>query len=342
MNTGVEAIGHTLATAAEQGLTVDELGALVSEHVGSLVAHDGYLLVGMDPVFGTGAFLTRRHGYGVTTSRRMEALEVGNPCRFQRLAAAACPVGVLGTAAPDSAVTARHDVPDYRRLMAAEGVGGEMRVALTSHSTAWGALVLLRAGGGTGFNRTDIGHARRLAPALTAGVRRFAASGPPRPSDDDLPPAVLVIGPDGTVVRATASAHRWIERFPTPDTGDGLAPPLWHLQLRARHGRPAHARLPTSRGWIALEAQPLHGGPEGEVVVTIQPARAATLLDAVAAWHGLTPKEKAVAQQAVRGLPVKRIARHLDLSAHTVNDHLKAIYRKIAVNSRDELAAMLV
>lgn len=338
MNTGVEAIARTFPTAAGQGLTIDELGALVSERVGSLVAHDGYLLVGMDPILGTGAFLARRHGYGVTTARRMEAVEAENPCRFHRLAAGPRPVGVLDTASPGTATGA----PDYRRLMAAEGVGSEMRVALTSHGMVWVALVLLREQGGRGFTEADVGRAHRLVPALTAGLRRFAISGPPRPSDRDLPPGVLVTGPDNTVLRATASADQWIEQFPAPDTGDGLAPPLWHLQLRARHGLPAHARLPTSRGWIALEAQPLHGHNEGEVVITIQPARAASLLDAVAAWHGLTPKEKAVAQHAVRGLAVKQIARHLDLSAHTVNDHLKAIYRKTAVNSRDELIAMLL
>lgn len=50
----------------------------------------------------------------------------------------------------------------------------------------------------------------------------------------------------------------------------------------------------------------------------------------------LTPKELAVLQALARGLSFKEVAHELSISAHTVSDHVKAIYRKLAVNSRAE------
>jgi DNA-binding CsgD family transcriptional regulator len=79
----------------------------------------------------------------------------------------------------------------------------------------------------------------------------------------------------------------------------------------------------------------------GEVAITTQPASAEVLLPAVAARHDITRREQTVIEQALEGLPTKQIARHLDLSQHTVNDHFKAIYRKIGVTSREELMTRL-
>ncbi|MCB1639913.1 MAG: response regulator transcription factor, partial [Thiothrix sp.] len=50
----------------------------------------------------------------------------------------------------------------------------------------------------------------------------------------------------------------------------------------------------------------------------------------------LTPKEKMVLQYISRGYSNKEIARSLDISPHTVASHIKRIYRKLEVNSRNE------
>ncbi|MEZ5535231.1 MAG: response regulator transcription factor [Thiolinea sp.] len=50
----------------------------------------------------------------------------------------------------------------------------------------------------------------------------------------------------------------------------------------------------------------------------------------------LTPKEKMVLQYISRGYSNKEIARSLEISPHTVASHIKRIYRKLAVNSRNE------
>lgn len=50
----------------------------------------------------------------------------------------------------------------------------------------------------------------------------------------------------------------------------------------------------------------------------------------------LTPREIAVLDQLAKGLSFKEVASVAGISHHTVADHVKAIYRKLSVNSRGE------
>ncbi len=53
--------------------------------------------------------------------------------------------------------------------------------------------------------------------------------------------------------------------------------------------------------------------------------------------ESLTGKQRLVLTQLIDGQSVKQIASHLNLSPHTVSDHVKAIYRHFEVQSRAEL-----
>ena len=55
----------------------------------------------------------------------------------------------------------------------------------------------------------------------------------------------------------------------------------------------------------------------------------------------LTLREREVPMLAASGVPSKVIAARLFVSARTVDNHLQAVYTKLGVTSRDELAASL-
>lgn len=50
----------------------------------------------------------------------------------------------------------------------------------------------------------------------------------------------------------------------------------------------------------------------------------------------LSPREKEVLKLIARGASRKQIARELEIAVYTANDHVKAIYKKLKVNSRVE------
>lgn len=53
--------------------------------------------------------------------------------------------------------------------------------------------------------------------------------------------------------------------------------------------------------------------------------------------YGLTPREKQVVDELLKGLSYKEIGTVLGISAQTVNDHLKNVYPKMGVRTKAEL-----
>ena len=96
--------------------------------------------------------------------------------------------------------------------------------------------------------------------------------------------------------------------------------------------------VPGGEGWLTLHATRPDPG-DNRVAIVIEPAsgpRSATVrLEA----HGATAREREVATLIARGLTNPEIAEALVLSPHTVQDHIKSLFEKLDVGSRQELVA---
>ncbi|MFJ7266538.1 LuxR C-terminal-related transcriptional regulator [Streptomyces sp. NPDC099050] len=68
-----------------------------------------------------------------------------------------------------------------------------------------------------------------------------------------------------------------------------------------------------------------------------KPGQAAAPLNS-ASWSGLSDMERRIAYLVSAGMTNQQIANRVHLSAHTVNYHLRKIYRKLNINTRAELA----
>ena len=55
-------------------------------------------------------------------------------------------------------------------------------------------------------------------------------------------------------------------------------------------------------------------------------------------WDSLTPSELAVSRLVAEGLTNREVGRRLHISPHTVNTHLRHVFRKLSVSTRAELA----
>ncbi|HXW35938.1 MAG TPA: helix-turn-helix transcriptional regulator [Acidimicrobiales bacterium] len=58
-------------------------------------------------------------------------------------------------------------------------------------------------------------------------------------------------------------------------------------------------------------------------------------------WGELTDAERTVAEHVSRGLTNKEVGRQMFLSRHTIDSHLRQVFRKLGINSRVELARLL-
>ncbi|GAB2829994.1 hypothetical protein GCM10027176_38000 [Actinoallomurus bryophytorum] len=339
MVTALESVARTAPQAAAQADTLPELGGELSRQLHRLVPHDGHMLSGTDPVTGAGCFLTEHNGYGCDHYRRVKAdglLSRGPSGQVARRPL----VAVLGAGVPAPPGSA-----PLLDLMAGEGWGGEMRLALVDRGVLWGTLTLLRERGRPAFTPADIQSAQRIVAPLALSLRRYVTRATPHPVRGTMPPGVLIVDEADTITSVTPTGRDWLRVcFPNLalDNDDDLSITLWNFASAARRKNGAVlSRIPTSHGWVALEAQHLAGTRRGEVAVTVQPATAGQLLPAVTAWYGITPRERTVIDQVLEGRSGKQISRSLNLSPHTTNDHLKAIYRKIQVSGRSELTAAL-
>ncbi len=334
-------MGHTRGVRIE-ARNPRELGAEFSRELGRLVPHDGYMLLGLDPLTGIGCLTVTEQCYSRASYRQLEIGEyLGNDLHsMSSLVIGPSPVGMLGTGSPEE----RHSVR-LHEIMAAEGFGSEMRMVFTLAGVTWGGMTLVRERGRRAFSTEDAGHAERLCGELAQALRRFHAGRRLRPVRLGLAPGVIVVDANDNVSAVTPTGRDWLRMLLPPGAAandDELFSGIWNVVVNARRAeQPALSRIPTREGWLVLQAQPLDGKESGEVVVTVQPASATLLLPAVAAWCGITPRERQVLDQALEGMPAKQIARRLDLSQHTVNDHLKAVYRKTGVSGREELIAGL-
>lgn len=337
-------VPHSLSVATAETATIADLGMVISQWVNRLLPHDGYMLRGIDPLTGAACFLAKEHGYGAAFYRALETEEILGLERHTvtSMMGSSRSVAVLASRTPRRS---RSISVEHEDIMKATDVGGEMRIALTLGGRAWGVLVLLRERGGRPFTMAECRHATQLSGILAAALRQYVASRFLRPVRNAPAPGVVLIDRHDTISAVTGTGREWVSRLaPKNATVDDeeLFAHVWNIALAARHpGRQALSRVPGPDGWLVLQAQPLGETLSGSIAVTVQPASSDVLLPAAAVLYRITAREQTVIERALDGAAVKQIARSLNISLHTVNDHLKSVYRKTGVNSREELVASL-
>jgi DNA-binding CsgD family transcriptional regulator len=216
--------------------------------------------------------------------------------------------------------------PRYRRIHRSLGFGAELRAVFRTGDACWGSVALVRGEGQPDFSDEEVAFVARIGDHIAYGLRdallRETASAPIA----DHAPGVIVLERDGSVRSVTDEAKFWLEQLP-PDRGTP---------------RRARMRL-SSGGWLTVHAAGLHGdgADAAQVAVILSPSATAELEPLRLALHGLTPREREVAQLLTRGATNDDIARALWISRYTVKDHVKAIYAKLGVASRAELSAKL-
>ncbi|ONI74628.1 hypothetical protein ALI144C_37970 [Actinosynnema sp. ALI-1.44] len=316
--------------------SIADLGEIVTAAVGKHIRHDGYMLVATDPVDHAISLYTGRDGYRPGTYRKWLSNESDSRDEHSL-------VSLFVRSKVVSAVGGQDAAPGQRnrlRTLADDGIGAELRVALKQGRRTSGFLIMVRESGRAPFSAGDIAAARAMTGALGGALQRFVMGQPIGALRAPLPPGVVVVDARDEITVCSPSAYRWMELLyadvaTDPEVRSGWA--LSEIAVARLMGGHASNRQPTSAGWACCHTEIL---PDGGAVITLRAASVDERLPVVSRWFDVTRREETVIGHALAGLPMKQIARRLELSAHTVNDHFKAIYRKLGVRGRDELAAV--
>jgi DNA-binding CsgD family transcriptional regulator len=256
------------------------------------------------------------------------------PSTFGRLIAEERTVAVLSEVTDGQLERAAR----YRELLRGFGCTDELRTVLWVDGQPWGSAILYRSEGA--FTSADAAQVAALAPhaarALRLALLRAAATRPEAVAD---PPGILQVSPGGGVTASTAPAHRWLELG-----GDALITAANAVAAAVR-GHPdwqgASSRLALPGGALLCLHAARTTEDDAGVAVIVDAARPAQVAAMLVDAYGLTPRQREVLAGLLLGRTPARLARDLGVSEHTVNDHRKAIYQRLGVSSRAELAALL-
>jgi DNA-binding CsgD family transcriptional regulator len=263
---------------------------------------------------------------------------------FAGLAAQRVPVGILDhVTRGDPQRSAR-----YRDLLIPADIPHELRAAFVIRGRVWGAVHIARRAASGPFEQRDVDVLAAAAGAIARGIRAALRFDAARRGTGVEAPGLVVLGPKDEVELITPPARELLaslrpERAAYAD--DAMATPVLALASFVRsapesgQGGLNAVTVPGSDGWITLHAS-LPGPPgDGRIAVVLERAGGARSATVRLEAFGATAREREVATLLARGLSRAELAEVLVLSPHTVEDHVKSLYEKLGVASRQELVA---
>jgi len=262
---------------------------------------------------------------------------------FAELAARRIPVGTLDQATRGHPERSAR----YRDLLEPSGIPHELRAAFVIRGRAWGAVHIARRAQSGAFTQQDADALARVASAIANGIRASLRFDAARRGSGTEAPGLIVLDARNEVELITPPARSMLDALGSDAlayTGGSLPATVLALASHVRaseHGAGVAnnvVTIPSPSGWITLHASQPSAG-DGRIAIVIEPAsgpRSATLRLEI---NGVSAREREVATLLASGLSNSDIAATLVISPHTVADHIKSLFEKLDVASRQELVA---
>lgn len=339
---------NDIERVCEEGLDWVELSEAVGRVVDRVVGYDGACWHTMDPgtLLLTGNAIENLPPGGLP---KLAACEYGaeDVNKWSYLARQPVSVGRLGQATQGQPELSNR----FRELLHPAGLDRELRVSFVDSGGCWGAAGFYRGPEAPDFTQDDAAFLDSVSRMIGLGYRRSLVLDLIEEHHNADGPGLVVLDHANQIVMQSAAAESWLAQLPGETPRDRALPlPVLAVAERVRGvlrdsddaDAAASARVHTPSGeWLLIRATPLRGGPDGQIGIALEPAGPPEIAQLMIAGYGLSQREQAVAYAVLSGASTRDIADQLAISAHTVQDHLKAIFRKLDVHSRRELVSRI-
>jgi predicted DNA-binding protein (UPF0251 family) len=334
---GAESAYDAIERVAGAGLPSQELLEEVARRIERVVPSDGYFIGASDPgtslIIGSGVVRDLPHDQCTPTWDY--EFRVPDYMKFVDIAASGRSVADLHEETggrPDRS-------PRWREYGTATGFRSEVRSTFNIGTSTWGVAQFDRLGDSPRFTDDEKAWLDRIAPVVARALRQ-AMIAQPAGSPVVRGPGILVLDPEGRAVSATSEAAAWLDEIESTlarDTRGALPVPVeanaYASQVRAAMDASVdsvpRARIRTSTGvWLLMHGSLLQG--TDNLAVVIEPAKGGDVAPLIIEAYGLTQRELEVTRAIARGLGTAEIAEQLFVSQHTVRDHVKSVFEKVA------------
>lgn len=310
------------------------LRAQIATRLSRLVAHDAYCFAAADPhTLLLADEVSHNIPAGGESIAAYNEYLVDDVDKFADLARSGRTVGVLGLSTGGEPSRSHR----FRTVLPMMEAKDEMRIVFLAGQRCWGAISLFRCHDRTGFTPHEVALAQAAARPIAAALRRAACRPPTSPDEFAEPagPGVLLFDHRDALTIANEAAQRWLEELSphrialhevcaATRAGRGST----YLRFRSRTGR-----------WLSLYGSTVN---DGGVSVVIQPTPTSDTVRMLALAHALTSREQQVLQCVIAGTPTSTIAVELEITANTVQSHLKSLFAKFGVSSRGQLVPQVI
>ncbi|HEY4279276.1 MAG TPA: helix-turn-helix transcriptional regulator [Conexibacter sp.] len=231
-------------------------------------------------------------------------------------------------------------------ILTPTGIDDEVRIAFRADGSMWGGAFIMRAHGSPPFNGDELLFLESIAADVGRGIQVGLSQVLPMQAneDDAIGAGALLVNERLHVVSASPAAQQW-QRLMPPEASVAINAIALRAQAAPPDAPAQRARVNLLNGeWLILTAAQLVSGIGGGAMltaITLSPASPVELVPLLVRLHGLSVREREVAELLQRGLGTDDAATRLHISPHTVRDHVKSIFAKLGVRSRSELMAVL-
>lgn len=240
----------------------------------------------------------------------------------------------------------------FTNILAPANIADEMRVALIYQDICWGFLTLFKSTDDGFFTKGEADLLTYIAPFIAAYLGKstqFQLTN--QPLENQELASFIMLNKQLELVGYTQSGESWLHRLQgeLQLSSNQIPIPLQNLATRLFFSKEPSEKLLLSLDdgeLVSVVASryvtPLDSPKIQQVSITFQEPSLSEKINYQMLQKQLTAQEQKVVGYILSGLSNKLIASELAISVYTVQDHIKSIFTKLAISSRNELLPQLI